>query len=109
MKAHQYTVGRLDDSNEIIASSDGKPLLGVEKKKIVDDDRNLLRLGEIGEEASRGPNVFLGYYKHPDLTHKYLDEEGWYYSGDLCYSQPNNYIRVVGRKKDIIIRGGQKY
>lgn len=101
-----HTVGRLDDSDEIIASSDGKPLPGVEEK-IVDDARNPLPLGEIGEEASRGPNVFLGYYKHPELTHTYLDDEGWYYSGDLCYLQPNNYIRVVGRKKDIIIRGGQ--
>lgn len=101
-----HTVGRLDDSDEIIASSDGKPLPGVEEK-IVDDERNLLPMGEIGEEASRGPNVFLGYYKHPELTHKYLDDDGWYYSGDLCYLQPNNYIRVEGRKKDIIIRGGQ--
>ncbi|WKB37307.1 AMP-binding protein [Terrilactibacillus sp. S3-3] len=63
--------------------------------------------GEIGEEVSRGPNVFIGYYKHPELTEQYLDRDGWYYSGDLCVLYPNQYIKVVGRKKDIIIRGGQ--
>jgi acyl-CoA synthetase len=101
-----HAVSRLDDSEELVVSSDGKPLPGIEVK-IVDENRNELPQGEIGEEASRGPNVFLGYFKQPELTKKYLDEDGWYYSGDLGVLQPNHYLRIVGRKKDIIIRGGQ--
>ncbi|WML31262.1 AMP-binding protein [Neobacillus sp. OS1-32] len=101
-----HTVSRLDDSDELILSSDGKPVPGIDVK-IVDNNHEELPDGEIGEEASRGPNVFLGYLKQPELTQKYLDHDGWYYSGDLCVLLPEQYIRVVGRKKDIIIRGGQ--
>ncbi len=101
-----HAVSRLDDSDELIASSDGKPLSGIEVK-VVDEQRNQLARGEIGEEASRGPNVFLGYFKQPELTQRYLDEDGWYYSGDLAIVRNDDYLRVVGRKKDIIIRGGQ--
>lgn len=101
-----HTISQLDDSEESIVSYDGKPVAGIEVK-IVNENYETLPLGEVGEEASRGPNVFLGYFKRPDLTEKYLDQDGWYYSGDLCVLHPNDYIRVVGRKKDIIIRGGQ--
>ena len=101
-----HTVSRLDDEEDLIVSYDGKPLPGIEVK-IVDDNRNSLPNGEIGEEASRGPNVFVGYLKRPELTEQYLDNDGWYYSGDLCVLHSNGYLRVVGRKKDIIIRGGQ--
>ncbi|MDQ0155006.1 AMP-binding protein [Robertmurraya andreesenii] len=101
-----HTISRLQDNLEILASTDGKPLPGIEVK-IVDEDRKTLPIGAIGEESSRGPNVFLGYFKQLEWTKKYLDEEGWYYSGDLCQLKPNNYLQVVGRRKDIIIRGGQ--
>lgn len=101
-----HTVSRLDDSEDYIVSYDGKPLPGIEVK-VVDDTHKALPYGEIGEQVSRGPNVFVGYLKHPELTDQYLDDEGWYYSGDLCILHANEYIRIVGRKKDIIIRGGQ--
>lgn len=101
-----HTVSRLSDSDEMIVSYDGKPLPGIEVK-VVDDDRSTLVIEEVGEQASRGPNVFLGYFKQPELTNSYLDDDGWYYSGDLCKLFDNDYIRIVGRKKDIIIRGGQ--
>jgi len=101
-----HTVNRLDDDQELIASYDGKPFPGIDVK-VVDEERNPLPYGVIGEEASRGPNVFIGYLKQPELTEKYLDDDGWYYSGDLCVLHSNGYIRIVGRKKDIIIRGGQ--
>ena len=60
-----------------------------------------------GEEASRGPNVFMGYFDEPELTARALDEEGWYYSGDLCRMDEAGYIKITGRKKDIIVRGGE--
>lgn len=101
-----HTVSRLDDTEDVIVSTDGAPLPNIEVK-IVDENRNELPIGEVGEQASRGPNTFIGYYKNQNLTKQYLDEDGWYYSGDLAKLNEHNYVRIIGRKKDIIIRGGQ--
>lgn len=101
-----HAISKLDDSDEVIVSTDGTPLPGIEVR-IVNENHESLQVGQVGEQASRGANVFMGYYKRPELTKKYLDSEGWYYSGDLCTLDSNNYLKVVGRKKDIIIRGGQ--
>ncbi len=49
----------------------------------------------------------LGYYRSPELTQEVLDEDGWYYTGDLAVIDEHDYIRIVDRKKDVIIRGGQ--
>ncbi len=87
-------------------NTDGFAAPGVEIK-VVDKDRNPLPYGEEGEEASRGPNVFMGYLDEPELTARALDEDGWYYSGDLCRMDADGYIKITGRKKDIIVRGGR--
>lgn len=101
-----HVVSRISDSEEKVTTTDGKPVDGIEVK-IVDEEKNILPLGMIGEEASRGPNVFLGYLKQPEMTDKYLDDEGWYYSGDLCELHEDGYVQIIGRKKEMIIRGGQ--
>lgn len=101
-----HTVNRLDDAPEKIFSTDGAPLNGIEVM-IVDEGRNPLPVGQEGEEASRGPNVCVGYLGEPELTAKSFDKEGWYYGGDLCVLDSEGYIKIVGRKKDIIIRGGE--
>ena len=75
--------------------------------KVVNDARKTLPPGCEGEEASRGPNVFMGYFDEPELTARALDEEGWYYSGDLCRMDEAGYIKITGCKKDIIVRGGE--
>jgi acyl-CoA synthetase len=100
-----HVVGRIEASLKMNIEFDGKVIPEIEVK-IVDEHRNEVPDGTVGEEASRGPNVFIGYFKRPDLTEMYFDNEGWYYSGDLCVLE-NGYLRVVGRKKEIIIRGGQ--
>ncbi|MBE0590945.1 MAG: AMP-binding protein, partial [Gemmatimonadales bacterium] len=56
---------------------------------------------------SRGPNVFLGYLGEPELTRKALDADGWYHSGDLARALPDGSIRIVGRIKEMLVRGGQ--
>lgn len=61
----------------------------------------------MGEEASRGPNIFSGYLGAPELTDAALDEEGWFYSGDLAVMDEAGNVRIVGRIKDMIIRGGE--
>ncbi|EIN0622581.1 TPA: medium-chain fatty-acid--CoA ligase [Escherichia coli] len=101
-----HAVVNLDDPLSRFMHTDGYAAAGVEIK-VVDDARKTLPPGCKGEEASRGPNVFMGYFDEPELTARALDEEGWYYSGDLCRMDEAGYIKITGRKKDIIVRGGE--
>lgn len=101
-----HAVVNLDDPLSRFMHTDGYAAAGVEIK-VVDDARKTLPPGCEGAEASRGPNVFMGYFDEPELTARALDEEGWYYSGDLCRMDEAGYIKITGRKKDIIVRGGE--
>ena len=101
-----HAVVNLDDPLSRFMHTDGYAAAGVEIK-VVDDARKTLPPGCEGEEASRGPKVFMGYFDEPELTARALDEEGWYYSGDLCCMDEAGYIKITGRKKDIIVRGGE--
>ncbi|MDU9640464.1 medium-chain fatty-acid--CoA ligase [Escherichia coli] len=101
-----HAVVNLDDPLSRFMHTDGYAAAGVEIK-VVDDARKTLPPGCEGEEASRGPNVFMGYFDEPELTARAMDEEGWYYSGDLCRMDEVGYIKITGRKKDIIVRGGE--
>lgn len=99
------TINRLDDPPERIAGCDGRFNDGIDYKT-VDEDRNTLRPGEAGEIAYRGPNVCLGYLD-AEQTARSFDGEGFFYSGDLGVIDRDGYLRVVGRRKEIIIRGGE--
>ena len=101
-----HAMVNLDDPLSRFMHTDGYAAAGVEIK-VVDNARKTLPPGCEGEEASRGPNVFMGYFDEPELTARALDEEGWYYSGDLCRMDEAGYIKITGRKKDIIVRGGE--
>ncbi|MGM1221954.1 medium-chain fatty-acid--CoA ligase [Escherichia coli] len=101
-----HAVVNLDDPLSRFMHTDGYAAASVEIK-VVDDARKTLPPGCEGEEASRGPNVFMGYFDEPELTARALDEEGWNYSGDLCRMDEAGYIKITGRKKDIIVRGGE--
>ncbi len=107
-EAPLHTLNFPNDPWEKITSRDGRPLEGC-KVRIVDLERTReLPRGEIGEYATWGPHVFLGYYEAPDVTREAKDEEGWYYSGDLCTMDEQDYILYIDRIKDIINRGGVK-
>ncbi|MEG0375793.1 MAG: medium-chain fatty-acid--CoA ligase, partial [Raoultibacter sp.] len=84
----------------------GIPFEGIEVR-VVDEQRNEVPCGVQGEEASRGPHQFVGYLNDPKRTAAALDDDGWFYSGDLCYRDDEGRIRINGRKKEIIIRGGE--
>ncbi|WP_195302571.1 medium-chain fatty-acid--CoA ligase [Eggerthella lenta] len=84
----------------------GIPFPGIEVR-IVDGDRNDVPRGEQGEEISRGPHQFVGYLNAKERTDRALDDDGWFYSGDLGYMDEEGRIRINGRKKEIIIRGGE--
>jgi fatty-acyl-CoA synthase/long-chain acyl-CoA synthetase len=74
--------------------------------KIVDDNHQEVNYGEVGEIAVRTPSLMQGYYKRSDATLRVLDAEGWYYSGDMGVIDDQGYIKVLGRRGDMIIRGG---
>jgi acyl-CoA synthetase (AMP-forming)/AMP-acid ligase II len=95
----------LDDSGTLQAETVGQAMPGMEIK-IVDKQRQELPPGQMGELACRGENVMLGYYRAPEKTAEVVDEEGWYYTGDLAMVDERGYLRIVGRKDDVIIRAG---
>ncbi len=84
----------------------GIPYEGIEVR-VVDDQRNPVAPGIQGEECSRGPHQFVGYLNDRESTDKALDDDGWFYSGDLCVMDEEGRIRITGRKKEILIRGGE--
>lgn len=63
--------------------------------------------GQVGEILCRGYNVMKGYYNMPEATAAAISPEGWLHSGDLGVMDENGYLRVTGRIKDMIIRGGE--
>jgi fatty-acyl-CoA synthase len=99
------TITRPGDPEDVRLNTVGSPLPGVELK-IVDQNRREVAAGETGELAVRG-YLMQGYYKHPEQTAEVMDEQGWLYTGDLaCYHGDGKNIRIVGRCKDMVIRGG---
>jgi len=96
----------VEDSAARQAETVGRAMLGMEVR-VVDEARQPLPPGQVGELAVRGEGRMLGYYRAPELTEEALDADGWYYTGDLAVIDRQGYIRIVDRKKDIIIRGGQ--
>lgn len=102
-----HTMTTSQDSDERVLSTDGCACAGAEVRIVDPVTRAVLPAGVEGEQASRGPAVFSGYLGLPDLTRKVLDDDGWYYSGDLAVMDAEGYIRISGRRKDLIIRGGE--
>jgi len=75
--------------------------------KVVGFDGETLPLGQQGEYCSRGYAVMLGYWDDPEKTAEAIDAEGWMHSGDLATMDAGGYVRITGRIKDMIIRGGE--
>lgn len=101
------TMTRTNDPLEIRVSTVGRALPGVEVK-IVDPDKNEeVDYGVQGELCARGYNVMKGYYKMPDATKSAIDADGWLHTGDLAVMDESGYVKITGRLKDMIIRGGE--
>ncbi|MDP2936664.1 MAG: AMP-binding protein [Dehalococcoidia bacterium] len=102
-------ITRLDDPVEVPCNSIGRPASdAVEIRVYSEDHSRVLGPGEPGEMAVRGPMVFGGYYKDPERTKQVFNEEGWFLTGDSVMMREDGNICFVGRKKDIINRGGEK-
>lgn len=99
------TICRPEDSVERVATSDGAPVPGVQVR-IVGADGAEAPTGEPGEIRYRGPGRLVEYWDDPSLTAAAIDDDGWWRTGDLGKVDADGYLRVTGRLKDIIIRGG---
>ncbi|MDZ7927161.1 MAG: (2,3-dihydroxybenzoyl)adenylate synthase [Agrobacterium sp.] len=99
---------RAGDPDHIVFTTQGRPISPDDEIRIVDEDGNDVPEGEAGMLATRGPYTFRGYYRAAEHSARVFDTEGFYYSGDVVQRTPEGYLRVVGRVKDQINRGGEK-
>ncbi len=95
----------LTDDPEAVCGTVGRPKreMGM---RLVDEAGADVGPGEIGEILSAGPSVMLGYYNNPDANARSFTDDGWFRTGDLGMLDQNGYLRIVGRRKEMIIRGG---
>jgi len=100
------SIHRLGAGVATLDASDGFPVPWQETR-VVDADATPVADGTVGELQVRGPGVFVGYLRRPDLTKAAFTPDGWYATGDLGRVTGDGAIRIEGRSKDIIIRGGQ--
>ena len=95
-----------NDSLERRTETVGRAMPWVEIK-IVDEDGRVVATGQKGEICTRGYSVMRGYWNDPERTAETIDAAGWLHSGDLATMDEEGYVRIVGRIKDMIIRGGE--
>ena len=99
--------GNLNENYLAKPNSTGMPSLPLVDMAILDDDGEPLPQGQIGEVSIRSVCNFLGYWKNEDATKAAFSKDGYFRTGDLGYLDEDNYLFIVDRKKDIIIRGGE--
>jgi fatty-acyl-CoA synthase len=102
-----FTQTNVDDSVEKRVNTVGRARPNIEVKLIDPETGETLGPGQTGEICCRGYNVMKGYYKMPDKTKEAVEEDGWLHSGDLATMDEDGYYTIVGRIKDMIIRGGE--
>jgi fatty-acyl-CoA synthase len=96
---------RPDDPPDKQVFTVGKPLPGMDLR-ILDFDGSILPEESLGEIGVRGPGVMKGYYRQPGETSQAFDEDGYFLTGDLGMIDEEGYLHIVGRRKELIIRGG---
>jgi 3-phosphoshikimate 1-carboxyvinyltransferase len=95
------------DEPAMVWGSDGRALRDI-KLRVTDDDGHVLAPGQEGNFEVHSPTLFEGYLDHPEWTAAALTADGWYRSGDLAVIDAAGYVRITGRVKDVINRGGEK-
>ena len=100
------TQSAADDPLELRVASVGRTQPHLETK-LVDEQGNVVPRGQIGELCTRGYSVMLGYWNNQEATQESIDEAKWMHSGDLAVMDEAGYLKIVGRSKDMIIRGGE--
>jgi fatty-acyl-CoA synthase len=100
------TMTQPDSSPEELQSTVGTAMSGQEIKIVKPEDGSTLPVGEVGEFVTRGTTM-LGYFDDEEATTAAFDSDGWLHTGDLCRMDSRGYVTVVGRLKDMVIRGGE--
>src|SRR5947207_3448996 len=98
----------VDDPIAVRVGTVGKVMPHQEQKVIDPLSGRILQRGEPGELCYRGYQVMRGYYRNPEGTKQTIDSAGWLHSGDLAVMDEQGYVRITGRIKDMICRGGEK-
>jgi fatty-acyl-CoA synthase len=101
------TLTSVDDPIEVRVGTVGKPLPGLEVKLVGPGSAGDVPTGETGELCARGHCVMAGYYGNPEATARAVDPEGWLHTGDLARRREDGNYRIVGRSRELIIRGGE--
>lgn len=101
-------VTRLDDPEELVCTTQGRPISPGDEVRVVDESGAPVPVGAVGELLTRGPYTLRGYYRAPELATTHFTPDGFYRTGDLVRLHPSGHIDVVGRVKDQINRGGEK-
>lgn len=101
------TMTTTDDSLDVRVNTVGRAFPGVECKIVDPETGETLGPNVPGEFCARGYNIMRGYYKMEAATKQAIDKDGWLHTGDLCTVDEDGYYKVVGRIKDMIIRGGE--
>src|SRR5439155_176462 len=100
------TCNGLDDPDEKVFGTDGRPLPGMDVA-VVGDDGEILPAGREGDLLVRGHSQFVGYWKRPEFTRDAHRPDGWFKTGDRAVLDADGYLAITGRVKDLIIRGGE--
>ena len=98
----------VDDPIEVRVGTVGKVMPHQEQKIVDPATGRILPRGEVGELCYRGYQVMRGYFNDPESTSRIIDEAGWLHGGDLAVMDERDYVRITGRLKDMICRGGEK-
>ncbi|MFB0612270.1 AMP-binding protein [Aurantiacibacter poecillastricola] len=101
------TTGRPDDDFETISTTIGQPALGCEVGIFDPETGDVVQCGEVGEIRCRSASTMLGYNDDPEATAAAVDPQGWLHTGDLGTMDDQGYVRITGRVKEMIIRGGE--
>jgi non-ribosomal peptide synthetase component E (peptide arylation enzyme) len=101
------TQTRYDDPEEVILHTVGWPVCPYDEFKLIDSDGNELPREKEGEMVARGPCIFRGYYKSEAENRETFTSDGFYRTGDIAKFDDEGRLIITGRKKDIIIRGGE--
>ena len=99
---------RLDDPDDVVCTTQGRPMCPDDEVRLVDELDQDVPDGEPGSLLTRGPYTPRGYYKAADQNARAFTDDGWYRSGDICRRTPAGNLIVEGRDKDMINRGGEK-
>jgi fatty-acyl-CoA synthase len=100
-------VTRPEDTVERRVSTVGQAASGVEAKVVDTETGETMPIGQPGEVCTRGYLVMRGYWENPEATAEAIDADGWMHTGDLGVMDEQGYLNIVGRSKDMVIRGGE--